>query len=246
MSCLIRCGDQYVHFDRKSKIKLGPKICAKTFEEQKAKNLIKNPPNNLKKYKFEIEPLFEGKTECEIKQEQILQRAAEHAKKTGCYTELKENLIVEAKPKVRQEEKIENKLIIKEENHNNSIDNWLKKLHRCNGIKEEAQERLDHLKKKLSLIDQAQDVILHIIENDKRPSAFCGWQERMEIAKIRDKRRAVKDEMVVVQMIIDNDTSSKSYDRISSAVSNLRDPKNWENKYSFDMANELLKQFDQM
>ena len=68
----------------------------------------------------------------------------------------------------------------------------------------------------------------------------------MEIAKIRDKRRAVKDEMVVVQMIIDNDTSSKSYDRISSAVSNLRDPKNWENKYSFDMANELLKQFDQM
>ena len=212
-------------------MKLGPKIVAKVFDEQKARNIIKKPPHNMRQYKFEIEPLVEGKSEQEIKQEQILMKAAEHAKKTGCYTDIKN----ENKPKTKSEV-----------NDVSGIDIWLQKLNNCNGIKKEAQERLDYLKKKLSLIDQAQDVILHIIENDKRPSAFCGWQERMEIAKIRDKRRAIKDEMVVVQMIIDNDTSSKSYDRISSAVSSLRDPKNWENKYSFDMANELLKQFDQM
>ena len=52
--------------------------------------------------------------------------------------------------------------------------------------------------------------------------------------------------MIVLQMIIDNDMSSKSYERISSTASNLQDPKNWENKYSFDMANELIKQFEQM
>lgn len=231
MNCLIRYNNQYVHFDNRSKMKLGPKITAKVFDEQKARNLIKKPPHNMRQYRFEIEPLNEEKTEQEIKQEQILMKAVEHAKKTGCYTEIKN----ENKPKAKSEV-----------NDVSGIDIWLQKLNNCNGIKKEAQERLVHLKKKLSLIDQAQDLILHIIENDKRPSAFCGWQERMEIAKIRDKRRAVKDEMVVVQMIIDNDTSSKSYDRISSAVSNLRDPKNWENKYSFDMANELLKQFDQM
>ena len=231
MNCLIRYNNQYVHFDNRSKMKLGPKITAKVFDEQKARNLIKKPPHNMRQYRFEIEPLNEEKTEQEIKQEQILMKAVEHAKKTGCYTEIKN----ENKPKAKSEV-----------NDVSGIDIWLQKLNNCNGIKKEAQERLDYLKKKLSLIDQAQDVILHIIENDKRPSAFCGWQERMEIAKIRDKRRAVKDEMVVVQMIIDNDTSSKSYDRISSAVSSLRDPKNWENKYSFDMANELLKQFDQM
>ena len=245
MSCLIRCGDQYVHFDRKSKIKLGPKICAKTFEEQKAKNLIKNPPNNLKKYKFEIEPLIEGKTECEIKQEQILQRAAEHAKKTGCYTELKENLIVEAKPEVKQKEKIENQPIIKED-HNNNIDNWLKKLHSCNGIKEEAKERMEYLYKKLSLIDQAQDVFLHVIESNEHPNASMAYKERMKLSEIRKKRRQIKNELAVVQMIISNNTSSKLYERMVAVPESIQNPRNINIKYTNELTDDLLSQFEGM
>lgn len=245
MSCLIRCGDQYVHFDRKSKIKLGPKICAKTFEEQKAKNLIKNPPNNLKKYKFEIEPLFEGKTECEIKQEQILQRAAEHAKKIGCYTELKENLIVEAKPEVKQEEKIENQPIIKED-HNNNINNWLKKLHSCNGIKEEARERMEYLYKKLSLIDQAQDVFLHVIESNEHPNASMAYKERMKLSKIRRKRRQIKNELAVVQMIISNNTSSKLYERMVAVSESIQNPQNINVKYTNELTDDLINQFERM
>lgn len=245
MSCLIRCGDQYVHFDRKSKIKLGPKICAKTFEEQKAKNLIKNPPNNLKKYKFEIEPLFEGKTECEIKQEQILKRAAEHAKKTGCYTELKENLIVEAKPEIKQEEKIENQPIIKED-HNNNIDNWLKKLHSCNGIKEEARERMEYLYKKLSLIDQAQDVFLHVIESNEHPNASMAYKERMKLSKIRRKRRQIKNELAVVQMIISHNTSSKLYERMVAVSESIQNPQNINIKYTNELTDDLISQFERM
>lgn len=245
MSCLIRCGDQYVHFDRKSKIKLGPKVCAKTFEEQKAKNLIKNPPNSLKKYKFEIEPLIEGKTECEIKQEQILQRAAEHAKKTGCYTELKENLIVEVKPEVKQEEKTENQPIIKED-HNNNINNWLKKLHSCNGIKEEARERMEYLYKKLSLIDQAQDVFLHVIESNEHPNASMAYKERMKLSKIRKKRRQIKNELAVVQMIISNNTSSKLYERMVVVSESIRNPQNINIKYTNELTDDLLSQFEGM
>lgn len=245
MSCLIRCGDQYVHFDRKSKIKLGPKVCAKTFEEQKAKNLIKNPPNSMKKYKFEIEPLIEGKTECEIKQEQILQRAAEHAKKTGCYTELKENLIVEAKPEVKQEEKIENQPIIKEY-HNNNIDNWLKKLHSCNGIKEEARERMEYLYKKLSLIDQAQDVFLHVIESNEHPNASMAYKERMKLSEIRKKRRQIKNELAVVQMIISNNTSSKLYERMVAVSESIQNPRNINIKYTNELTDDLLSQFEGM
>lgn len=245
MSCLIRCGDQYVHFDRKSKIKLGPKVCAKTFEEQKAKNLIKNPPNSLKKYKFEIEPLIEGKTECEIKQEQILQRAAEHAKKTGCYTELKENLIVEVKPEVKQKEKIENQLIIKED-HNNNIDNWLKKLHSCNGIKEEAKERMEYLYKKLSLIDQAQDVFLHVIESNEHPNASMAYKERMKLSEIRKKRRQIKNELAVVQMIISNNTSSKLYERMVAVSESIQNPQNINIKYTNELTDDLISQFERM
>lgn len=245
MSCLIRCGDQYVHFDRKSKIKLGPKVCAKTFEEQKAKNLIKNPPNSLKKYKFEIEPLIEGKTECEIKQEQILQRAAEHAKKTGCYTELKENLIVEVKPEVKQEEKTENQPIIKED-HNNNINNWPKKLHSCNGIKEEARERMEYLYKKLSLIDQAQDVFLHVIESNEHPNASMAYKERMKLSEIRRKRRQIKNELAVVQMIISHNTSSKLYERMVAVSESIQNPQNINIKYTNELTDDLLNQFERM
>lgn len=234
-----------MHFDRKSKIKLGPKVCAKTFEEQKAKNLIKNPPNSLKKYKFEIEPLIEGKTECEIKQEQILQRAAEHAKKTGCYTELKENLIVEVKPEVKQEEKTENQPIIKED-HNNNINNWLKKLHSCNGIKEEARERMEYLYKKLSLIDQAQDVFLHVIESNEHPNASMAYKERMKLSEIRRKRRQIKNELAVIQMIISHNTSSKLYERMVAVSESIQNPQNINIKYTNELTDDLLNQFERM
>lgn len=99
MSCLIRYNYQYVYIDSESKMKLGSKARAKVFDDKKARNLIKSPPKNMRLYKFELEPLTEGKTEQEIKQEQILMRAAQHAKKTGCYTEIKND----NKPKGKSE-----------------------------------------------------------------------------------------------------------------------------------------------
>lgn len=246
MSCLIKYNYQYVYIDSESKMKLGSKVRAKVFDDQKAKNLIKNPPKNMRLYKFEIEPLIEGKTECEIKQEQILQKAVEHAKKTGCYTELKENLIEEAKPEVKQEEKIENKPIIKEEDHNNNIDNWLKKLHSCNGIKEEARERMEYLYKKLSLIDQAQDVFLHVIESNEHPNASMAYKERMKLSKIRKKRRQIKNELAVVQMIISNNTSSKLYERMVAVSENIQNPQNINIKYTNELTDDLINQFERM
>ncbi|RHS92853.1 hypothetical protein DW904_21795 [Ruminococcus sp. AM42-11] len=246
MSCLIKYNYQYVYIDSESKMKLGSKVRAKVFDDQKAKNLIKNPPKNMRLYKFEIEPLIEGKTECEIKQEQILQRAAEHAKKTGCYTELKENLIVEAKPEVKQEVKIENKSTTKEEDHNNNIDNWLKKLHSCNGIKEEARERMEYLYKKLSLIDQAQDVFLHVIESNEHPNASMAYKERMKLSEIRKKRRQIKNELAVVQMIISNNTSSKLYERMVAVSESIQNPQNINIKYTNELTDDLISQFERM
>lgn len=245
MSCLIKYNYQYVYIDSESKMKLGSKVRAKVFDDQKAKNLIKNPPKNMRLYKLEIEPLIEGKTECEIKQEQILQKAAEHAKKTGCYTELKENLIVEAKPEVKQKEKIENQPIIKED-HNNNIDNWLKKLHSCNGIKEEARERMEYLYKKLSLIDQAQDVFLHVIESNEHPNASMAYKERMKLSEIRKKRRQIKNELAVVQMIISNNTSSKLYERMVAVSESIQNPRNINIKYTNELTDDLLSQFEGM
>lgn len=231
MNCLIRYNNQYVHFDNRSKMKLGPKITAKVFDEQKARNIIKKPPHSMRQYKFEIEPLVEGKSEQEIKQEQILMKAAEHAKKTGCYTKL-EN---------------ENKQEVKSEVNNiNSIDVWLQKLNNCNGIKREAQERLDYLNQKLSLIDQAQDIVLHMIEKNEHPNAPTAYKQRMKILEIRKKRRKIKNEMIIVQMIVANNLSSRMYDHILTVSNGLQNPQNLDEKYNLDVADELLKQFDQL
>lgn len=231
MNCLIRYNDRYIHFDNRNKMKLGPKITAKVFDEQKARNLIKKPPHNMRQYKFELEPLVEKKTELEIKQEQILMKAAEHAKKTGCYTEIKN------KNKSKEESEV---------NDVNGIDKWLKKLNNCNGIKKEAQERLDYLNQKLSLIDQAQDIILHMIEKNEHPNAPTAYKQRMKILEIRKKRRKIKNEMIIVQMIVTNDLSSRMYDHISVVSNGLQHPQNLDEKYNLDVADELLKQFDQM
>ena len=231
MSCLIRYNYQYVYIDSESKMKLGPKARAKVFDDQKARNLIKSPPKNMRLYKFELESLTEGKTEQEIKQEQILMRAAQHAKKTGCYTEIKND----NKPKEKSEV-----------NDVNNIDNWLKKLSTCNGIKREAQERLDYLSEKLSLIDQAQDIILHMIEKNEHPNAPTAYKQRMKILEIRKKRRKIKNEMIIVQMIVANDLSSRMYDHISAVSNGLQYPQNLDEKYNLDVADELLKKFDQL
>ena len=52
MSCLIKYNYQYVYIDSESKMKLGSKVRAKVFDDQKAKNLIKNPPKNMRLYKL--------------------------------------------------------------------------------------------------------------------------------------------------------------------------------------------------
>ena len=215
-------------------MKLGPKMCAKIFDEQKAKNLIKNPPNNMKKYKFEIEQLCGEKTECEIKQNRIIMKATEHAKKIGCYTDEALNV------------KNDNKLIIKAEDNNTNIDNWLEKLHSCNGIKKEARERKEYLYKKLSLIDQAQDVFLHVIENNEHPNASMAYKERMKLSKIRKKRRQIKNELAVVQMIISHNTSSKLYERMIAVSESIQNPQNINIKYTNELTDDLINQFERM
>ena len=106
------------------------------------------------------------------------------------------------------------------------------------------KERLAYLYKKLSIIDQAQNVMLHIIENNNHPSAFQGYDERMDILKIRDKRRDVKNELEVVLAIVHSDVSSKLCNQVENMTEGLINPKNIDKKYSKEVLDELIKEFD--
>lgn len=220
MDYLIGNGSQYINFDTNGSYQLCKKGEAKIFSEIKAKNIVNHIPKKYKKYHLRLFPIYE-KSEQEKKKDEILKKAG--------YVEN------ENKPKTKAEV-----------NNVNNIDNWLKKLNNCNGIKKEAQERLIYLNKKLSLIDQAQDVILHMIENDAHPNAVTAYKERMKILEIRNKRRKIKDEMVIVQMIVSNDLTSKMYEPISSVSNNLRNSENWDGKYTVEMADGFIEEFEQM
>ena len=220
MDYLIGNGSQYINFDTNGSYQLCKKGEAKIFSEIKAKNIVNHIPKKYKKYHLRLFPIYE-KSEQEKKKDEILKKAG--------YVEN------ENKPKTKAEV-----------NNVNNIDNWLKKLNNCNGIKREVQERLDYLNQKLSLIDQAQDIILHMIEKNEHPNAPTAYKQRMKILEIRKKRRKIKNEMIIVQMIVTNDLSSRMYDHISAVSNGLQHPQNLDEKYNLDVADELLKQFDQI
>ena len=52
--------------------------------------------------------------------------------------------------------------------------------------------------------------------------------------------------MVIVQMIVSNDLTSKMYEPISSVSNNLRNSENWDGKYTVEMADGFIEQFNQM
>ena len=52
--------------------------------------------------------------------------------------------------------------------------------------------------------------------------------------------------MIIVQMIVANDLSSRMYDHISAVSNGLQYPQNLDEKYNLDVADELLKKFDQL
>ena len=223
MDYIIGNGTQYLNCDSNGRYQLCGKGMAKIFTEKAANGFIKHTPKQFRKYHMKMFPVCE-KSEYEIKQDQILMKAEKHAKKAGYIVNGNEK-------KVKQSKKYD-------------PDVWIKKLKNCNGIKTEAQERLAYLYKKLSIIDQAQNVMLHIIENNNHPSAFQGYDERMDILKIRDKRRDVKNELEVVLAIVHSDVSSKLCNQVENMTEGLINPKNIDKKYSKEVLDELIKEFD--
>lgn len=72
------------------------------------------------------------------------------------------------------------------------------------------------------------------------------YKERMKLSKIRKKRRQIKNELAVVQMIISNNTSSKLYERMIAVSENIQNPQNINIKYTNELTDDLINQFERM
>lgn len=133
------------------------------------------------------------------------------------------NFKVEAIPDILpKEEKIEKK-VIETENYivSDEISQWIEKFGICDDILKEAQKRKDELKKELSNVDKNFVNIIHKIEFEGKVDLYGGWNERNEVKKNREKRRKIKDELLIISSVLRMDFRNLDRNTIDKMVAGL-------------------------
>lgn len=106
-----------------------------------------------------------------------------------------------------------------------SLLRWIEKFGICDDILKEAQKRKDELNRELSNVDKQFSNLVHEIEFEGKVDLYCGWQERNRIKENREKRRMIKDELLVISGVLRMDFSNIDREKINKAVSGLANRK---------------------
>lgn len=101
------------------------------------------------------------------------------------------------------------------------IKQWIEKFGICDDILKEAQKRKDELNKALSEIDKEFVNIIHEIEFDGKVNLYGGWQERNKVKENREKRRHIKNEMLVLSSVLKMDFRNLDRNTIDKVVTGL-------------------------
>lgn len=115
------------------------------------------------------------------------------------------NFQVEAIPDIPpKEEKTSEKRVIQKENYSLSEDitRWVDKFGTCADILNEAKEREKELITELNNADKELLDLLHIIEIEKPKDMFTGWKLYKNIRNNRERRRNIKDELLIVDDVL--------------------------------------------
>lgn len=102
-----------------------------------------------------------------------------------------------------------------------TIQNWVEKFGICDDILKEARQRKEELYKLLSDVDKEFTNIVHEIEFEDAVDLYGGWQERNRIKENREKRRKIKDELLVLSSVIKMDFTKLDRNTISKTVAGL-------------------------
>ena len=131
---------------------------------------------------------------------------------------------VEAIPEiiVRQEKKV-----IEKENYlvSANITEWIEKFGTCDDILKEAQKRKEELYRELTNIDRQFSNLVHQIELEGKVDLYGGWLERNKIKENREKRRDIKDELIIISNVLKMDFRSIDRNEINKAVEGLANRK---------------------
>lgn len=185
--------------NKKIYIRLGeggvPETCVKSqcqhFTHDKANNILKSLPRTMKKFHFALIKIPSNSENCEGIQNM-------YRKKNDKHKISKKEYIVPIE-----------------------VENWLDKMKDCNGLAKEALNRKTELIHQLSNVDKELSNCLHEIELYKNMNACNGYKEYRRIKIILEKRRVIKDELIVVKSILSSNLQSISFDRIQRVIDGL-------------------------
>ena len=177
-----------------------PETCTKKlrqeFEYSKARNVLDNLPKSMKRFHFKVEP---------VPQIQI------------------EKISPDAKisPPISNKKKvIQNTYIVPE-----CVSGWLNKVKNCNELAKDASKRKEELVHLLSDVDKELSNCLHSIELEPSKNGCEGFKEYKRAKNILEKRRIIKDELVIVSSILNSNLSSIASDKIEKVVNGLSNRK---------------------
>lgn len=120
------------------------------------------------------------------------------------------------------EKNVEQK-VIEAENYiiPDSIVQWIDKFGICDDILKEAQKRKDELYKELSSIDKQFSNLIHEIEFEGKVDLYGGWKERNQIKENRERRRSIKDEILIISNVLKMDFRNLDREVVNRAVTGL-------------------------
>lgn len=132
------------------------------------------------------------------------------------------NFYIEAIPDITTKPQME-EIVIKKENYilPGEIKRWIKRLGVCDEIIKEAKNRREELLTLLSNVDKELSNKLHKIELEKSKNAYQGFMEYKQLKSIMERRRNIKDELMIVNKVLRMDFRHFDAESIDKAVKGL-------------------------
>ena len=138
--------------------------------------------------------------------------------------------VPEIPSKKSEKEKVELK-VFKKENYiiSENISRWIEKFGMCGDIIKEARKRKEELIAELSNVDKEISNIIHQIELEDSVDLYRGWLERNQIKvaiKVaREKRRIIKDELIIISSVLKADFRNLDRNNIRKSIEGLSNRK---------------------
>lgn len=101
-----------------------------------------------------------------------------------------------------------------------NIKYWVDKIVNLNGLSEDAESKKKELKIQLRDLEDEQQDLLHYIEFANF-NAVQGWKIAHDLKICRNKRRKIKNELEVIQFILNHEIDSFAYGKIMEKIATI-------------------------